>query len=102
MPLEQGSSREAISHNIATEVAAGKPQAQAVAIALHTAKNETMSDTNEVKFAYKDVAGPEGGSVMVGSMTLAEIQKANEKFWSHDIADPGNTNAPIIPVAPTR
>lgn len=37
MPLEQGSSREAIAHNISTEQAAGKPHEQAVAIALHTA-----------------------------------------------------------------
>jgi hypothetical protein len=40
MPLEQGNSQAAISKNIATEVAAGKPQKQAVAIALHTAKDE--------------------------------------------------------------
>ena len=38
MPLKQGSSRETISSNIRTEIAAGKPQKQAVAIALHTAR----------------------------------------------------------------
>ena len=37
MPLEKGSSREAVSHNIETEIEHGKPQKQAVAIALHTA-----------------------------------------------------------------
>ena len=37
MPLEPGSSREAISHNIATEIKAGKPQKQAVAIAMNKA-----------------------------------------------------------------
>lgn len=37
MPLRQGSSRDAIAANIRTERAAGKPQRQAVAIALHTA-----------------------------------------------------------------
>jgi hypothetical protein len=37
MPLVEGSSREAVSNNIATEVAAGKPQAQAEAIALSKA-----------------------------------------------------------------
>ena len=37
MPLEKGSSRATISHNIATERAAGKPEKQAVAIAMHTA-----------------------------------------------------------------
>ena len=38
MPLQKGSSRKAISSNIRTEMAAGKPQKQAVAIALNTAR----------------------------------------------------------------
>lgn len=37
MPLLKGNSRETISANIKTELAAGKPQKQAVAIALNTA-----------------------------------------------------------------
>jgi hypothetical protein len=37
MPLKKGSSRETISSNIKTEIAAGRPQKQAVAIALNTA-----------------------------------------------------------------
>ncbi len=37
MPLQKGSSRQAVSANIRTEMAAGKPQKQAVAIALRKA-----------------------------------------------------------------
>jgi len=38
MPLIQGNSRKTVSQNIETEIAAGKPQKQAVAIALSTAR----------------------------------------------------------------
>lgn len=38
MPLSKGKSKAAVSKNIKTEMAAGKPQKQAVAIALNTAR----------------------------------------------------------------
>ena len=37
MPLKKGSSKETISQNIKTEMAAGRPQRQAIAIAMNTA-----------------------------------------------------------------
>jgi hypothetical protein len=38
MPLQKGKSQKVISANIRTELAHGKPRAQAVAIALNTAR----------------------------------------------------------------
>ena len=39
MPLESGNSKAAVSHNIKAERDAGKPQKQAVAIALSKARD---------------------------------------------------------------
>lgn len=47
MPLVKGSSRKAISTNIKTEMAAGKKQSQAVAIALRIAgKRKRLAKTS--------------------------------------------------------
>ena len=38
MPLEKGKSKKVVSKNVETEMNSGKPQKQAVAIALNTAR----------------------------------------------------------------
>ena len=43
MPLEECSSNKCVSKNIKTEMAAGKPQKQAVAIALDVARKAKAS-----------------------------------------------------------
>lgn len=41
MPLQGGKSKEAFSHNIKAEMAAGKPQKQAIAIAYSVRRRNT-------------------------------------------------------------
>lgn len=52
MPLEKGSSRETIGRNIETEMSHGKPQKQAVAIALKEAGKSKYQDTAEEGVSY--------------------------------------------------
>ncbi len=49
MPLEHGKSKEAFSHNVKAEMAAGKPQKQAVAIAYHEAGESKAHEKKEHK-----------------------------------------------------
>ena len=48
MPLETGKSKEAFSQNVKTEMAAGKPQKQAVAIAYAQQRKDCSAKLDEV------------------------------------------------------
>jgi hypothetical protein len=68
MPLEAGKGQAAFKHNVATEVQAGKPAKQAVAIAY--SEKERTGDTMA-----------EGYSPIKGSITsLAEMNQANQRY----------------------
>lgn len=53
MPLKAGKSKKVISKNIKTEMAAGKPQKQAVAIALNKAGVSKTKPTAQQRFEAK-------------------------------------------------
>lgn len=53
MPLEKGKSKAVISRNITREVKAGRPQAQAVAIALRSAGAPKKKAKNSLRDMMK-------------------------------------------------
>jgi hypothetical protein len=90
MPLQKGSSEAAIGHNIAVEREAGKPQAQAVAIALHTAGVSKGDSEEEQAMSEQRDASPGAYSKVGGeSVSLSEINANNRSFWEQ----PGGSQA---------
>jgi hypothetical protein len=55
MPLIKSGSRKAVSENIKTEIAAGKPRDQAVAIALDTARRSGGTVPPRPRARKKDI-----------------------------------------------
>lgn len=61
MPLMKGSSQKTISKNIATEMHAGKPQAQAIAIAMSKAgKSKKKKKVSGKSYSSKQVEMAKG------------------------------------------
>ena len=58
MPLKKGSSQDVISSNIRTEIGAGKPRDQPVAIALSEAGKKKMARGGVVK-SFSPIAKPQ-------------------------------------------
>lgn len=58
MPIEKGSSRSVISHNISEMEASGHPHNQAVAAALHEAKDSNIPDPETLERMAKSVTVP--------------------------------------------
>jgi hypothetical protein len=74
MPLEPGKSKSAFSHNVKTEMNAGKPQKQAVAIA-YSEQRRTADD-------YLDAEE----HVTVG-MSQKEINDYNRRYWEQSASE---------------
>ena len=59
MPLKEGSSQKIISENIRTEIAAGKPKTQAIAIALSKANKPKYAAGGTVNSRFSRIAKPQ-------------------------------------------
>lgn len=79
MPLQEGSSREAISENIKTEIEAGKDPKQAAAIAYSEAGKDESFEFESKKSAQDEA--PEYVSVLPETVSLADINERNRRYW---------------------
>lgn len=93
MPLESGKSREVISHNIETEVNAGKPQKQAVAIAMSKAGKSTSKDGILIWNGGQRTMSP----TVVGGKTIEPKANANRTATAVDTLNAGMHRQTVTP-----
>ena len=98
MPLNKSGSEESIGENIKTEMAAGKPQKQAIAIAesVKRANDEEMT----MDFGYKDgdpVGAKDANYTQVSSHE--QIANAAKQMWEPEADEPENANGVVTPEA---
>lgn len=108
MPLEQGSSKEAISHNIATEMEHGKPQKQAVAIAMHAAGVPKPSHDDEgasgpygtklpMEGNHHNSVEPDHRCYTQVGPSMPDMAEQHRQMWSENTRDPENANGVVTP-----
>ena len=86
MPLETGKSKAAFSHNVATEMKAGKPQKQAVAIAYSKARGDALSPSS--KFT-SGMANKSLKSYEIAGIVAKELYELRKKI--REAEDAGKT-----------
>src|ERR1700687_2958125 len=105
MPLQSGSSRETISHNIGTEIRAGKDPKQAAAIAYSVAGKGKAKDSYAThRWDAKDEGNiqpipmiPASGSVLT---TPAPEGTESGSFFSNNLNSGGGATIPLQDEAP--
>jgi hypothetical protein len=87
MPLKEGSSQETVSKNIKTEMEVGKPQKQAIAIALDKAGKSAAEDSDPCWKNYKQVGMKNKGGKKVPNCVPKSSDNAEESYSEISVPD---------------